>query len=118
MTSQFVGMTLSSVFWSFFVSLAKFSYWSKFHVDIIADAGAMKVFFYKGLTRNPEIGNTPSEFCPISGDWGKLGIPKLAWMFLTKCFWMQQNSMVVACTVSELSRENQQGRVKLFPHPD
>ena len=65
-------------FLKFFVSLTKFSYWSKFHVDIIADAGVMKVFFYKGLTRNPEIGNSPSEFCPISGDWGKLGIPNLA----------------------------------------
>ena len=32
-------------------------------------------FFCKGLTRNPEIRNTPSEFCPISGDWTKLGIP-------------------------------------------
>ena len=26
----------------------------------------MTIFFYKGLTRNLEIGNTPSEFCPIS----------------------------------------------------
>ena len=29
-------------------------------------------FFYKGLTRNAEIGSTSCEFCPISGDWGKL----------------------------------------------
>ena len=28
------------------------------------------IFFYKGLSRNPEIGIPPSEFCPISGDWG------------------------------------------------
>ena len=27
----------------------------------------------------------PSEFCPISEDWGKLGIPNLAWMFLECC---------------------------------
>ena len=27
-----------------------------FHVN---SAGVMKIFFYKGLTRNPEIGNTP-----------------------------------------------------------
>ena len=33
--------------------------------------------FYKGLTRNREIGNT-TEFCPISRDWGKLGITILA----------------------------------------
>ena len=26
--------------------------------------------FYMGLTSNLEISNTPSKFCPISGDWG------------------------------------------------
>ena len=42
-----------------FVSLIKFSYWSRFHVNIITGSGIMTIFFYKGLTRNPEIGNTP-----------------------------------------------------------
>ena len=28
---------------------------------------------------------TPSAFCPISGDWGKLRIPNLPKMSLTKC---------------------------------
>ena len=46
-------------FWRCFVSLVKFSYWSKFHVNIIAGSGIMTIFFYKGLTRNPKIGNTP-----------------------------------------------------------
>ena len=46
--------------------------------------------FYKGLTRNPEIGNT-TEFCPICRDWGKLGITILAWMSLMKCCWRLQN---------------------------
>ena len=45
-------------FWRCFVSLVKFSYWSKFHVNIITGSGVMTIFFYKGLTRNPEIGNT------------------------------------------------------------
>ena len=44
---------------SCFVSLVKFSYWSKFHVNIITGSGIMTIFFYKGLIRNPEIGNTP-----------------------------------------------------------
>ena len=44
---------------SCFVSLVKFSYWSKFHVNIITGSGIMTIFFHKGLTRNPEIGNTP-----------------------------------------------------------
>ena len=42
----------------FFVSLIKFSYWSKFHVNIVTGSGVLTIFFYKGLTRNPEIGNT------------------------------------------------------------
>ena len=44
-------------FWRCFVSLVKFNYWSKVHVNIITGSGIMKIFFYKGLTRNPEIGN-------------------------------------------------------------
>ena len=47
------------VFWGCFVSLVKFSYRSKFHVNIISGSGVMTVFFFKKLTRNPEIGNTP-----------------------------------------------------------
>ena len=50
--------------WRCFVSLAKFSYWSKFHVNIITGSGIMTIFFYKGLTRNPEIGNTPVWVLP------------------------------------------------------
>ena len=42
-------------------------------MSIVTGSGFMTVSFYKGLTRNPEIGNTPSEFCPISGDWNKSG---------------------------------------------
>ena len=49
-------------------------------------SGVMIISFYKGLTRNLEIANTPSEFCPISGDWDKLRIPDLAGMSLMKCF--------------------------------
>ena len=35
------------------------SYWSKFHANVITGSGIMTIFFYKVLTRNPEIGNTP-----------------------------------------------------------
>ena len=45
-------------FWRYFISLVKSSYWSKFHVNIITGSGVMTIFFYKRLTRNPEIGNT------------------------------------------------------------
>ena len=46
-------------FWRCFVSLVKFSYWSKFYVNIITGSGIMTIFFCKWLTRNPEIWNTP-----------------------------------------------------------
>ena len=46
-------------FWRCFVSLVKFSYWPKFHVNIITGSETLTIFFYKGLTRNLEIGNTP-----------------------------------------------------------
>ena len=45
-----------------------------------------------------------SEFCPISGDWGKLRIPNLARMSLIKCYWMLQNARVTGFTISELLR--------------
>ena len=113
MTSQLADTSLSSnFFWRFFVSLVKFSYWSKFHVNIITDSGIMTILFYKGLT-----GNTLYGFCPISGDWGELWIPNLAQMSLIECYWMLQNSRVTAFTVFELLRENQlgSGSVKLPP---
>ena len=59
----------------------------------------------------------PSEFCPISGDWGELGIPDLANIFLIKCYWMIQIASVTVLTVFELLRVNQQegSEVKLTP---
>ena len=58
MTSQFSKMTPSPVFLNVFASLGKFSYWSKFHDNIIG-SGVMTSFIYKGLTRNPESGRNP-----------------------------------------------------------
>ena len=42
-------------FWRCFVSLVKFSYWFKFHVNIMTGSGIMR----DGFTWKPEIGNTP-----------------------------------------------------------
>ena len=56
----------------------------------------------------------PSEFFPISGDLGKLGIPNLARTSLIKCYWMLQNARVLNFTVSELLKKT--GEVKL-PSP-
>ena len=51
----------------------------------------------------------PSEFRPISGDWGELGKPNLTWTSLMKCFWMLQNAGVIGFIVAILLGENQQG---------
>ena len=83
--SQFSDIASSSFFfWHCFVSLVKFSYWSKFHLNIITGSGVMAIYFYKRLTRNMENRNSLSEFYPISGDKGELGIPNLARMSLAK----------------------------------
>ena len=50
--------------WRCLVFLVKFSYWSKFHVNIVTGSPAMTIFVYKKLTRNPEIGNTPESVLP------------------------------------------------------
>ena len=49
---------------SLFFSLSKFSYWSKFHVNIVAGSWVMTIFFCKGFTGNLEIGNTPVWVLP------------------------------------------------------
>ena len=49
-------------FWPCSISLVKFSYWPKFHVNIMT--GVTKIFAYKGLTRNLEIVNTPVWVLP------------------------------------------------------
>ena len=57
MAIQFSEMTSPSNFFDIVLFLLS-SYWSKFHVNIITGSGVMTIFFYKGLTRNPEIRNT------------------------------------------------------------
>ena len=53
------------IFWRCCVSLVKFSYLSKFHVNIITVPGVITtIFVYKGLTGNREIRNTPVWVLP------------------------------------------------------
>ena len=51
-------------FWRCFLSLVKFRYCSKFHINIITGSGIIIIFFYKGLARNLEIGNIPVWVLP------------------------------------------------------
>ena len=65
MTPQFPNMMSTfNFFWHYFVSLVKFSYWSKFCVNIITSSGIMTISFYKVLTRNLKIRNTPIWVSP------------------------------------------------------
>ena len=75
------------------VKFVNFSCCFKFHVNMITGSGVMTISFYKRLARNLEIGNTPSEFCPISGYLVEEGIQNLARVFLIKCYCMLQNSI-------------------------
>ena len=55
---------IAQCFWRYFVSLVRFSYWSKFLVKIKTGSEVMTVYFCKRLTRNLEIGNTPVWVLP------------------------------------------------------
>ena len=88
MMSQFSHMTPTSIFFlCYFVSLIKFSYWSKYHVNIITRSGIMTIFFYKGLIRYPEIRNTPAWVFP--------NIWRLGWVMDTKFGTNVFNSMLL-----------------------
>ena len=74
-------------------------------------------FFYKWLTRIPEIGSTIvwvllnicRQGCLGILNLTELGISNLTRISQIKCYWMLQNARVTAFTVSELLRESQQG---------
>ena len=95
------------LFWRSFVSFVKFSCRSKFHVYIFTGSGVMTIFFYKRLTRKPEIGNTPVLVLP--------NIWTLEQVRNTKFGKNVSNKMLLNAakyqgfTVSELLRKNQQG---------
>ena len=69
---NFQTWTIVKFFWRFFVSLVKFSCCSKFHTNTITCSGVMTIFFYKKLTGNPEIRNTPVRV--LSNTWSLVRI--------------------------------------------
>ena len=62
MTSQFANMTSSLFFFRMPWFFLNFSYWLKFHVNIITGSRVTTIFLHKGLTRNPR--NTPVWVLP------------------------------------------------------
>ena len=115
MTLQFCDMTSSSIFFNVVLfALSRLVAGSSF---MSISSLVLKLWQFSFIKDWPEIRKSeipPSEFCPISGDWGELWIPNLAQMSLIKCYWMLQNARVTAFTVSELLRENPQIKVKEY----
>ena len=107
MTSQFSDMTSTSNIFNVVLFLLSSLVTGQ---SIISISSLVLELWQFSFTRDwPEIRKSeihPSEFCPISEDWGKLWIPNLARMSLIECYWMLQNAMVTALTVFELLREN------------
>ena len=107
MTSQFSDMTSTSNNFNVVLFLLSSLVTGQ---SIISISSLVLEFWQFSFTRDwPEIRKSeihPSEFFPISEDWGKLWIPNLARMSLIEFYWMLQNAMVTALTVFELLREN------------
>ena len=87
-------------FWSCAFSLVKFSYWSKFYVNIITGSWVMPISFIRDWPEILKLEISKSDF--LSGDWDKLGIPNLTRISVIKCYRMLQNARVTAFTASEL----------------
>ena len=120
-TSQFVDKVSSSKFFDIVLFLLSSLVTGPSFMSI--SSLFLELWQFSFIRDWPEIrksGITPSKFCPVSGDWGELGIPNLAQLSLMKCYWMLRNVRVPPFTVSELLSENQQeggGGVKFTPFP-
>ena len=121
MTSQFYDMMSISNF--FDVALFSLSSLVTGPSFISISSLVLELWQFYFIRDWPEIRKSeipPSEFCPISGDWGELCILNFARMSLIECYGMLQNSKVTAFTVFELLRENQLGgwgvKLRSFPN--
>ena len=117
MTSQFSKMRSSSIFFDVVLFLLS---------SLVTGQSFMSISsLFLGLWQSPfrrdwpeiQKSEIPSyDFCPISRDWGELGVPNLTQTSLIKCYWILQDARVTTFTVSELLREYQQTEgVKLPP---
>ena len=117
-TSQFPDMTSTSIFFCLFLPFALFLLSSLVTVPSFMSISSLvlELWQFSFIRDWPEIRKLeipPSEFYPISGDWGELWIPNLAHMSLIECHWMLHNSRVTAFTVFESLKENQLGEAAI-----
>ena len=99
MTSQFSDMTSTSNFFDVVLFLLSSLVTGPSFMSI--SSLVLELWQFSFIRDWPEIRKSeipPSEFCPISGDWGELGIPNLARMSLIKCYWMMENVRVTVPT--------------------
>ena len=111
MTSQFIYMKSASNFFDVAMFILSSLVTSPSFMSISLLVLELRQFSF--IKDWPEIRKSeipPPEFCPISRDCSKLGIPNFARIrvSLKKCYYMLQNARVKAFTVSELLSENQQ----------
>ena len=101
MTSQFSDMTSTSNFFDAVLFLLSSLVTGPSFMSISSPVLELWQFsFIRDWLEIRKLEIHPSEFCPISGDWGES---------LIECYWMLQNSRVSAFTVFELLRVNQLG---------
>ena len=110
-------------FWRCFVSLVNFGYWTfqfSYWINIITGSRIMATFFYKGLTRNPEIGNTPVWVLPNVWRLGRVINTKFGTNVSNRILLNAAKSQDYTFTLLELLKENQLGGGKINPvlHPD
>ena len=114
MTSQFSDMTSTSNFFDVVLFLLSSLVTGPSFMSI--SSLVLELWQFSFIRHWPEIRKSeipPSEFCPISGDWDELWVPKLAQMSLIECYWILQNSRVTAFAVFELLRDYPPSRLML-----
>ena len=75
-TSQFTDITSSSKFFDVVLLLLSIQLLVQVSCQYITGSRVVTIFFYKGLTRNLEIGNTPVRILPSIWRLGRVGDTK------------------------------------------
>ena len=114
MTSQFPDITSPSNLFD----VVLFLLWSLVNGPsfMLISSLVLELWQFSFIRDWPEIRKSetlPSEFCPIFGDWDKLGIRNLTRVSLIKCYWMAQNAIYRFWVIKGKPIGEEGGRVKL-----